>query len=328
METAVIQRTTRPSSPESIDEDLGTLWRVVARDNPLDRAVMDNLIVFVSETHDRAADVPLDDVIRRHPSRVVVLRHRHGGAIDVGPSETTIGIVSFGPPHARYGVEEIALRATFVDAALPSIVRRVTRGDVPTSLWWTADCSEAAPSMALAMMSRQVVYDSRLWRDVAAGIAAIAPLLHERNAPRLADINWRRLTAMRHALVHAAKTLLPPGATLPEVEIRYRPGDAALAWLLAGWLASRLRWPDDAWPVKVIEVRHEDDVLAIFAAPVVATMNERRIVVRTTGGSDAFQMSARPESTAEAIAAELATLALDLHLRDALIALERSVALR
>src|SRR4051812_46286961 len=45
-------RVWRASTAETIDEDLATLWREVAREAPVSRAVMSNLVVFRA----RAAD--------------------------------------------------------------------------------------------------------------------------------------------------------------------------------------------------------------------------------------------------------------------------------
>src|SRR6266446_2659634 len=65
-------------------------------------------------------------------------------------------------------------------------------GDMPTCIWWTEDMSDAAPSEALLTVGRQLVYDSRRWRDVRRGAAAMAPLVR-RHRVDLADLNWRRL---------------------------------------------------------------------------------------------------------------------------------------
>jgi glucose-6-phosphate dehydrogenase assembly protein OpcA len=320
MEATLIQRTARRSSPESIDDDLRLLWRDVARETPVARAVMANLILFVADPPDGDADLPLDDVIRRHPSRVIVLRHSRAGARQ-RPSGASIAIIAFGPPHARYAVEEIALWAACGDTSLPSIVRRFTRGDLPTSLWWTDDLSQAPPIPALTTMAQQLVFDSTRWRDVVRGMAAVAALLDRPDAPRLADLNWRRLASMRHALVHAARTLLPSD-TLPHIEVRHRPGDAALASLLVGWIAARMAWPDTSWPVSIEEGRHHDEVLSVTTGTLSVAMTATRIVARV-GHRPAFQTAARRESTADAVAAELTDLAPDVCLREAITAVAR-----
>ena len=184
MATAVADRTWRDSSPEAIEADLAALWSDLARQAPVVRSLMANLVIFrerpSSEHIDLSApidDVPVDEVCRLHPSRVILLHHARGGPHASCPVAAAIGALTFGPPRARYGIEQIAVRSTCAEASLPSIVRRLTLGDLPTSLWWTEDLSEAAPLAALVAMARQFVYDSRRWHDVREGVLALAPLL-------------------------------------------------------------------------------------------------------------------------------------------------------
>ncbi len=66
----------RPSSPESIEDDLAILWRDVARDGPVTRAVMANLVVFRDRPERERVDlaapvegVPIDEVALRCPAR-------------------------------------------------------------------------------------------------------------------------------------------------------------------------------------------------------------------------------------------------------------------
>jgi glucose-6-phosphate dehydrogenase assembly protein OpcA len=126
------------------------------------------------------------------------------------------------------------VHSTFAEASLPSIVRGLTLGDLPTSLWWTEDVSEAPPLAALVSMARQLVYDSRQWRDVRGGVLALKPLLTGRHEPGFVDLNWRRLAPMREAILHAVGSPEFASSMLAGARIRHRPGDEALAWLLGG----------------------------------------------------------------------------------------------
>ncbi|HEY2907895.1 MAG TPA: glucose-6-phosphate dehydrogenase assembly protein OpcA [Vicinamibacterales bacterium] len=323
MEAPLIDRRTRPSSPDAINDDLAALWREVGRDSPVARAMMANLIVLQGS---EAADVgiPLDAVVRRHPSRVVVLRHAVGRQDTRRPSSTSVAIATFGQGQARYGVEEIFLQSACADVSLPSIVRRVTRGDVPSSIWWTEDFSRVPPIASLFGMVRQVVYDSRGWRDVHAAIRALRPVLDDRDAPQLADVNWRRLTSMRYAIVHAARTMLTRVDTIRSVEVRHRPGEGALASLLVGWLAARLRWPEGPRLARIQETGNGDEVLTVTFEGVTAAMSASRIFVHSESGGAPFQVAARQESDADAVVGELNTLAGDRCLHDALTALARA----
>jgi len=287
--------------------------------------------------------VPVDDVAQRHPSRLILLHH--GGRADPSaPIGAMISILLFGPPDARFGVETIAVRSTCAEASLPSIVRRLSLGDIPTSIWWIEDLSRATPLEALVTMGRQLVYDSRQWRDVRSGVLALAAVLALDHAPDLADLNWRRLTPIRLALTQA---LAPPvgspdvdaagGVGAVRVRIRHRAGDATLAWMLAGWFGSRLGRQDAVELAATIE---EDpggrgspenpggDVVRVAIGAgetphLTASMNEHRVLVEYNTGVAPFSIAAPPEAEADAVAAELRTLTYDTGLREALLTLAR-----
>jgi glucose-6-phosphate dehydrogenase assembly protein OpcA len=334
MATAVASRTWRDSSPETIEADLAALWIDLARQAPVVRSLMANLVIFrerpASEHIDLSApidDVPVDEVSRLHPSRVILLYHARGAPDASGPFAAAIGALTFGPPRARYGIEQIAVRSTCAEASLPSIVRRLTLGDLPTSLWWTEDFSEGAPLAALVAMARQLVYDSRRWHDVREGVLALAPLLAGGHEPGLADLNWRRLTPMRQAILHAAGSARSGTDTrLAGGRIRHRPGDNALAWLLAGWLSSRLESTSGSRaPVLVDEAPGGDEILTVsFAeASITASMNEHRVIVSSQDDVAPFGVAAPRETEANAVASELRSLTHDVCLRDALTALSQ-----
>ena len=152
MATAVADRTWRDSSPETIEADLAALWIDLARQAPVVRALMANLVIFrerpAGERIDLSApidDVPVDEVSRLHPSRVILLHHARGAREARSPIAAAIGAFTFGPPRARYGVEQIALRSTCAEASLPSIVRRLTLGpeDKQVRDWFRKACEAA-----------------------------------------------------------------------------------------------------------------------------------------------------------------------------------------
>jgi glucose-6-phosphate dehydrogenase assembly protein OpcA len=103
----------------------------------------------------------------------------------------------------------------------------------------------------LVDLSDRVVIDSANFRDQEADLASMAAVL--RDTPRwtaLSDLNWARLTAWRALLAsfYDISDYRPLLDQLKQVTIRYAPPakDSSViptrALLLAGWLASRLRW--------------------------------------------------------------------------------------
>jgi glucose-6-phosphate dehydrogenase assembly protein OpcA len=327
----------RESAPESVEHDLAALWREIGSREKVARAVMSNLVVFRlherrmsrrPKPDDHGADPGLDAVIARHPSRAIVIEHERGEHETCAPFGATVGISVFGPPAARYAVEQVVVRAACAGASLPSIVRRFVRGDLPTTVWWTEDLSRASPLAALIAEGRQMLYDSRRWRDVRGGIRALAPLVAGGQID-LADSNWRRLTPLRHALVHSSASLTTSGP--PRVRIDHRPGDAALGWLLAGWLAARLHWAADFWP-EIAELRQgDDDVLSLRMgdgdAAVAAVLNGHRVVIKREGTPPLIVPVPRT-SEADALATELRSLSFEPAFRDTLVELIKRCALR
>jgi len=324
------EATWRPSSPEAVEADLAAVWRELAgRAKPVARAVMSNLIVVrdqtavPTKTGTRSDRLTLDEVSAYHPSRVIVITHDEGRDAPGGPLAARVGVLTFGPPEARYGVEQIAVQSACAETALPSIVRRLVRGDLPTSVWWRADLSRVPLVEPLVAMGRQLVYDSRGWNDVRAGVLAMAPLLVNRRVD-IADLNWRRLAPVRQALLHAGDRLTVDDLCRSPVRVVHRPGDEAMAWLFLGWLSARLEWKGPA-ESRVEEAESGDDVLKVIvgsgdAGDVTVVLTPHSVQLRH-GDRPPLSMGVPREGEADAVASELRSLARDVCLHDALGAL-------
>jgi glucose-6-phosphate dehydrogenase assembly protein OpcA len=318
MAATVAERLWRESAPEAIESDLGSLWLDVGRTGHVARAMMSNLLVVRTSREAGAPETPIDAVAAQHPSRVLVIDHQRAAPDAACTLTAKVGIVTFGPPQARYGVEQIVVRTSCPEASLPSLVRRFTRGNLPISIWWADDFSMLAQMAPLVDMCRQLVYDSRRWRDVRSGVQALAPWLNI----DLVDVNWRRLSALRRALAFVAgfcgTIQWDPGA----VRVAHAPGEAALAWLLAGWLSARLGWLE-AWPT-VDEDGQSESILSVTircnGEEILAAFSTAHVVV--THGTGAPSIVGVPqEDEADAVAAELHALARDTGLHDTMRAL-------
>lgn len=319
MAQSVVDRAWREATADDIEPNLADLWREIGRQQPVARAVMSNLIVVRERRGDSAepANLPLDDVVAQHPSRVILIQHDRASRAVCAPSAIAVGIITYGPPHARYGIEEIVVRSACAERSLPSIVRRLLRGDVPTSVWWADDLSAAPPLDAIVAMARQLVYDSRPWRQVRQGLRAVARFLDRERRLDLADINWQRLTPLRHALIHACGAPDVDDLRRASVRIAHRAGEDAIAWLAAGWLAARLDRNGGVAPV-VEEMQVGDDLLSISIGDyLTAAMNEHRVVV-TCRRAAPFTVAVPNLGEADAVAAELRNLGHDACLHDAL----------
>jgi|RhiMetdeSRZDD1v2_1073273.scaffolds.fasta_scaffold32496_2 glucose-6-phosphate dehydrogenase assembly protein OpcA len=328
MAQSVVDRAWRTTTADDIEPHLAELWREIGRQHPVARAVMSNLVVVRERSRSGAMptnveelvdQIPLDEVVAQHPSRVVLIQHDRAPQTACAPSAISVGVVTYGPPHARYGVEEILVQSACAEQSLPSIVLRLLRGDVPTSVWWTDDLSRTPPLDAIVEMARQLVYDSRGWRDVRQGVLAVTRFFGRDRRLDLADLNWRRLTPLRHALIHACGATDLDHLRRTHVRIAHRAGEEALAWLAAGWLTARLSRSADTEP-RVEQVREEDERVSISVGDVTAEMNDHRVRV-TCQRTAPFTVGVPDVGEADAVAAELRNLGHDACLHDALSAL-------
>jgi glucose-6-phosphate dehydrogenase assembly protein OpcA len=322
MASTVAERMWRESEPASIEADLSTLWMDMGRKGPIARAMMSNLLVVRTPVGEPSVtDTFIDAVAAGHPSRVLVI-DLEPRTHDVAPSMTArVGIVAFGPTTARYGVEEVAVRSNCEEASLPSLVRRVARGNLPISVWWADDFSTTPLIAPLVELGRQLVFDSCAWRDVAGGFRALEPWLDR----DVIDVNWHRLAPIRRALAFAARSCRADAWQAERVRIAHRPGRTALAWLAAGWLSSRLGWPDDAWPEIEETPAATEDLTIVIGRPkddIVATLDRTRAVARC-GPAIPSTVGVPQEDDADAIAAELHSLSRDACLHETLHALLR-----
>jgi glucose-6-phosphate dehydrogenase assembly protein OpcA len=291
---------------ETVERDLAALWREAGQGGGLSRALMSNLVVVSPE---RTFPV-VEEIARRHPARTILLSYA-ARARDDSPPDIRIGLHTFGDAHARFGLEFIAVHASCSDAALGSIVRRLTIGSVPTSVWWTSDLPEPPPE-ALSTLGRQLVYDSLRWHDAARGFAVAADLL-DRSHVDLADLNWRRLAPLRTAIVQAMNGDERCTA-VAAARISHAPAESTAAWLLAGWLRARTgvqaaidEQADEHCLVRV--------TLACGGASIEAQMTEH--AVQASGPRPPFTVSIPAETEVDAVAEELLNLGPDRALCEA-----------
>jgi glucose-6-phosphate dehydrogenase-like protein OpcA len=319
MAQGVAGRLSQESAPASIEGDLSALWREIGRSGPVARAMMSNLLVVRSAVAPACDDASIEAVAARHPCRVLVIDYEAPPPGSPGSLSASVGIVTFGPPAARYGIERVSVRSNCAEASFPSLVRRFTRGGLPISVWWTEDFSSHPLIDPLVALGRQLVFDSGGWVNVPAGVRALARWLDR----DIIDVNWRRLSPLRRAVVFAAGASPRAAWTPDRVDIGYRRDAEALAWLLAGWLTSRLGWQSlpaveadgtATAPVTVtIRAGHDSTNVTLEGA--------RAIITRPS--SSPSSVGVPQEDRADAIAAELHALSRDLCLQDALRVLVR-----
>jgi glucose-6-phosphate dehydrogenase assembly protein OpcA len=237
--------------PEAIERELAEIWATIdgqqEKRGIVTRASMSNVMI-VCEGEDQALDgaerIPL--LVQHHPARVLVLT-----VIDDQENDDIQAWVS---AHCRridadtqLCAEHIELRFRSDNAArAASVVRSLLISDLPTALWWLSTRPPALTGPlfdAFAPMANQIIYDSVGWSDPARGVQAMARWSQGGHTV-LFNLAWRRLKPWRRILSQSLAPTVLPGVLgqITEIELDHGPHALPLAWLLIGWLASRLGW--------------------------------------------------------------------------------------
>ncbi len=126
--------------------------------------------------------------------------------------------------------------------------------DLPIVLWWTGDLQyDLGMFRDLATSSDRVVLDSAAFGDLPRGMTNLASIVgQDPSVPQVVvDLAWSRLRDWRNLIAHFYDAPPDPDAlaNIESVTIEFSgepvgglPAGQAGAFLLAGWLASRLGW--------------------------------------------------------------------------------------
>jgi glucose-6-phosphate dehydrogenase assembly protein OpcA len=239
-----------PFDAAALESDLKGMWKRSGNGAPekaggIHRAALANLIVPLDPPFGLKLSPVLTEVTRRHPSRLFSIG---GGAAPAGSGLTArIGLIC----HRRESggglvcSEQVVLESDPSSSALiPSAIRSLLIGDLPAYLLHFHPRLDLPWIEELMTMADMVLVDSCLaepgkevetWRFLA-----------REGSRRVHDLAWARLMPWRAMLaeVYDGKDCLPALRTIRSVEIGFDgPGaPPPPAWLLAGWLGSRLGW--------------------------------------------------------------------------------------
>jgi hypothetical protein len=168
----------------------------------------------------------------RHPSRTILLLPEPDA--DDNRIDAWAAVQRFEVPDTDRGivteVVELTLRGTRAGAPA-SVVEPLLISDLPVFLRWRGEPPWGTPELEqLVGATDRLIVDSTEWEELPSPYRRLAELF-----PRTAasDIGWARTSRWRGHLA----TLWPAIADVGTVRVR---GTAAQAWLLCGWLRSRL----------------------------------------------------------------------------------------
>jgi hypothetical protein len=174
----------------------------------------------------------------RHPSRTILLFPEHDTGLDRIDAE--VSLESYAVPGVERSVcsEVVELHLHGTRAKAPaSIVEPLLISDLPVFLRWRGEPPWGAQELdQLVGITDRLIVDSTEWDDLPFAYRHLAELF-----PRAAtsDIAWARTSRWRALL----SSLWPGIGEVGRIRVH---GTAAQAWLLAGWLRSRLGRDDIA----------------------------------------------------------------------------------
>jgi Glucose-6-phosphate dehydrogenase subunit len=215
-----------------VDTALARLRDQAAAEGPSMRTSVMTHIAWVPHGWREPARAALAGMAELHPSRTILLfpePHADDNRIDARAE-----VERWAVPDTDRGlvteVVELTLRGARAQAPA-SIVEPLLISDLPVFLRWRGEPSWDAPELEqLVDLTDRLIVDSTEWDDVPDSYARLAGLF-----PRCAtsDIAWARTSRWRSHLA----TLWPAIADVRTIGVH---GTAAQAWLLCGWLRSRL----------------------------------------------------------------------------------------
>jgi len=187
------------------------------------------------------ARAALEGMAERHPSRTILLfpePHADDNRIDARAEverwevpDTNRGLVT--------EVVELTLRGSRAKSPA-SIVEPLLISELPVFLRWRGEPPWGTPELEqLLGVTDRLIVDSTEWEDLPGPYRSLAEIFRQTAA---SDIAWARTSRWRSHLA----TLWPGIADVRTLRVK---GTAAQAWLLCGWLRSKLG--------REIELEHE-----------------------------------------------------------------------
>jgi glucose-6-phosphate dehydrogenase assembly protein OpcA len=227
------------SSIDEIERELAERRFDQASGTPHQRTSVMTHIAWVPEAWVEAAEDVLAGLAERHPSRTIVLVPDPDADDGI---EASVEVDSFPAGEGRQVcTETIRLRLGGNRVSVPaSIVQPLLLPDIPVFLRWR----DVPPFgelefEGLAEVVDRLIVDSTEWSDLPAPYSPLAEIF---DRVMVSDIAWARTSRWRPQLA----SLWPGIAQVRRIKVT---GTRAQAYLLAGWLRSRLE--------RDVELEHE-----------------------------------------------------------------------
>lgn len=218
-----------------------------------------NLVAACTDVE--AADVASQTVgliAASHPARAIIIVADREGPAQI---EADLSLQSAPTRHGEICAEQVRLTVGGEPARhLASVVTPLLVPDVPVYLWLVGapPLEQAFGDEAIAICQR-IIIDTGSYADAAAALRQVSDgMRRHQDGVALADLAWARTRRFRELVAQTFDSpethRLMQHVTGIEVESSGRH-PSSQAWLFAGWLASRLGWPEEGGPEVRVGVR-------------------------------------------------------------------------
>jgi glucose-6-phosphate dehydrogenase assembly protein OpcA len=221
------------------------------------------VVCIDDESADRAADV-VRRLATNHPARAILVVADRNAKPDGVDADLSLECSAVGGAD-QICAESVRLTVRGQPALhLSSVVTPLLLPDVPVVLWLAgAPPLEQALHTEVLSVSERVVLDSDAYPDPLDTMRALVATHREHGHLPIGDLAWARLLPWRESLAQSfdGRDMQPFLRGVQRLEVECcgtRPSSEA--WLIAGWLSSRLRWPQQGGPHIEVSARSDDDV--------------------------------------------------------------------
>jgi glucose-6-phosphate dehydrogenase assembly protein OpcA len=257
------------SSLHAVSAELARLHQDLVRTSHDEvRPVRTAVLSLVCVCLDAAAADGTDEVVHRladnHPARVILVIADRDAKPDGIAADLALECNAIGGAD-QICAESVRLVVHGTPALhLTSVVTPLLLPDVPVVLWLTGapPLEQALHGEAIEVCER-IVIDSDAYPDPLDALRAIDDAERRHGRIPVGDLAWARLLPWRELLAASfdGRDMQPFLHGVRHVVVEScgtRPSSEA--WLLAGWLASRLDWARDTRPRVSVTTRHDDVV--------------------------------------------------------------------
>jgi Glucose-6-phosphate dehydrogenase subunit len=195
-------------------------------------------LAWIPETWAEQARAALAGMGEQHPSRSILLFPEPDAGTD--RIDAKVALECYAVPEVDRLVcsEVVELQLLGTRAKAPaSIVEPLLITDLPVFLRWRGEPTWGSPELdQLIRITDRLIVDSTEWEELPYPYRHLVGLFE---GTAVSDIAWARTSRWRHLLA----SLWPDVADVSTIRVT---GTAAQAWLLCGWLRSRLGRDDIA----------------------------------------------------------------------------------